>query len=314
MALDPVLVSTVIFAALYSLMSIGLTLTYMTTQVPNFAHGTFVTLGVYMGYTAFHFWGMSPYTSAPASFLLSGGVAVAMYLMVLKPLAARGVSVVGLMIATLAVDTIFLGIVNIYAGILANTYHVGNSLTIILFSSDFSFYGVKGLFIAAPTFLALFAIGLYLLLTRTKFGIAMRAAVENPNLAGTLGVNVGRVYLVSWFLAGGLGGIAGSFLPMIAAGSPSSGSQLIVAIFAGSIVGGLSSVFGAVIGGTIVGLAGGLLPTELAKWVGSWITTYSSAMPVLVMVASLLVVPKGLTSVNWRRLLHMEAKNGRAKV
>jgi branched-chain amino acid transport system permease protein len=314
LAIDPVIEATVIFASLYSLMSVGLTLTYMTTKVPNFAHGTFITLGLYMGFTAFHFWGMNPYAAAPLSFLLSGSVAVAMYLLVLKPLAARGVPLVGLMIATLAVDTLFLGVVNVYAGILSNVYSVGNSVTIILFTADFSIDGIRGLFIAGPSFLAAFVIGLYLLLTRTKFGMAMRAAVENPNLAGTLGINVGRVYLTSWFLAGGLGGIAGSFLPMIAAGSPSTGSQLIVAIFAGSIVGGLGSVFGAVVGGSVVGIAGGLLPTELANVVGPWIVEYSTIMPVAVMVVSLLVVPKGLTGVNWRHLFRREAKVERVRV
>jgi branched-chain amino acid transport system permease protein len=314
LALDQVLVSTVIFASLYSLMSIGLTLTYMTTKVPNFAHGTFITLGIYMGYTAFHFWGLSPYISSPFSFLLGGAVAVGMYLLVLRPLSARGVSLVGLMIATFAVDTIFLGIVNVYAGILANTYHVGNSLTIIYFIADFTIDGIKGLFVAAPAFLAALAVGLYLLLMRTKFGVAMRAAVENADLAGILGINVQRVYVVSWFLAGGLGGVAGSFLPMIAAGSPSTGSQLIVAIFAGSIVGGLNSIFGAIVGGSVVGIAGGLLPTELAMVFGSWVTSYSSVMPVLVMVVALLFVPKGLTTVNWRRLLRTEKKVERASV
>ncbi|MDG6898164.1 MAG: branched-chain amino acid ABC transporter permease [Nitrososphaerota archaeon] len=308
------MVGTVIFCSLYSLMSIGLTLTYMTTRVPNFAHGSVITLGLYLAYTMFHFWGISPYLGSPLFFALGGTTAIAIYGLVLRPLAKRGVPLVGLMIATLAVDTVFLGVVNVYAGYLANVFHVGNSLTIIYFTADFSIWGIKGLFIMAPLFLLFITGGLYLLLTRTKFGIAMRASVENPNLAGVLGVNVGRVYIVSWFLAGGLAGIAGSFIPMEAAGSPSTGSDLIVAIFAASILGGLTNIYGAVAGGIIIGLSDSLLPTYLAQLLGSWVTAYSGSMPLLIMVAALLLTPNGVTSVNWRRLFRMEATVERVRV
>lgn len=289
-------------------------MTYMTTRVPNFAHGSFITLGLYFAYTTYHFWGVSPYIDSPMAFALGGTAAVAVYGLVLRPLAKRGVPLVGLMIATLAVDTMFLGVVNVFAGYLANVYHVGNSLTIIFFTADFTVWGVKGLFIMAPLFLAAIAGGLYLLLTRTKFGIAMRAAVENPNLAGVLGVNVERIYIISWFLAGGLAGVAGSFLPMEAAGSPYTGSDLIVAIFAASILGGLTNIFGAVIGGIIIGLSETLLPTYLAQVLGSWVTAYAGSIPLLIMVAALLITPNGVTAVNWRRLFRMEASVERVRI
>ena len=75
-----------VYGSLYSMMSIGLTLTYMTTKVPNFAQGSFVTVGVYLAFSLYHFEGMTPYYSVPISFVTGGIVAVLMYVLVLKPL------------------------------------------------------------------------------------------------------------------------------------------------------------------------------------------------------------------------------------
>ena len=83
----------------------------------------------------------------------------------------------------------------------------------------------------------------------------MRAAIENANLAKTVGINVERVNLVSWFLAGGIAGVAGG-LTAIFTGTPEGQSSLIIVdIFAGSVLGGLGSIYGAIIGGLIVGFS-----------------------------------------------------------
>jgi branched-chain amino acid transport system permease protein len=303
-ALPPYAVSAVIYGSLFALMSLGLTLTYLTTRVPNFAHGAFVTLGSYTCFTLLRLDHLGPYTSLPVSFVAGGVVASAMYLAVLRPLARRGAPIISLMIATLAVDIITIGLFGIYTDYLTSAFKVPDAkLFFALTSADFTFGGIDGVVYVAPVALAAITVVLYLVLTRTNFGIAMRATVENPNLAKVIGVNTEVVYVVSWFAAGGLAAVAGNFYVLWQPGEPDVGSQLLVAMFAGSILGGLKSIYGAVVGGLLVGAGEILVTTFGAEYVGSWVTAYESGIPLLIMVVALLVFPGGLTSLNWRRLV-----------
>ncbi len=301
--LQPFMADAIVYGCLFALMSIGLTLTYMTTKVPNFAHGSFVTVGVYLAFTLYHFDNLPAYYSIPFSFLLVGATAAAMYRLILRPLSARGASLVSLMISTLAIDIAFQGIFGIFSDTLSNVYKVFNSKFFLLADTDISIFGLRGLVVIAPIFVVLVTVILWLSLTKTKFGIAMRAAVENPSLAGVLGINIQRVYIVSWFIAGGLAGLAGSLMVLWLPGNPHVGSDFIVAIFASSILGGLFSVYGAVIGGLMVGGLTVLLTVYGSELLGSWVSAWEVGMPMLIMVASLLVVPQGVTSVNWKRIL-----------
>lgn len=348
-------------------MAMGLTLTYLTTKVPNFAYGSFVTIGIYTAYTLFKVNAVNPYYSSAVSFLLGGVASVVMYLLVLKPLARRGSSIVSLMIATFGVDIGFVGILGIYTDYISGRYRLPDAKSFFPIRADFSLFGFPGIFFVAPLTLALLTLALYLLLTRTKFGVAMRASIENPPLAEVLGINVGRVYMVSWLLAGGLAGLAGSYYTLWLPGGTSTGSNLIVEIFASSILGGLGSIYGAVLGGLITGgseivitvyitqgfglvgsgivvtlllLTGvllcvrkksrvrvlgamtvglgvyllaeialgfpiGFLGQEIVGGFGAGGFIYQKGIPLIMMVITLLLLPRGLVSVDWRRLLRL---------
>ncbi len=304
--LPPYAISAVVYGSIFALMCVSITLTYITTKVPNFAQGALVTVGLYTGFSLLSLYNISPYVSLPISFLLGGGVAIGMYLLVLRPLSRRGAPVVSLMIATLAVDIIFIGIFGIYSTYLYERKGVFDAeLFYALAGADFRFLGVQGVVIVSPLAVAAVTLGLYLMLTRTRFGLAMRATVENPTLAKVVGVNPGAVYLVSWFLAGGLAAAAGVFYSFWEGGAPDVGSMLLIAMFAGSILGGLQSIFGAVVGGLVVGGSEIVVTTLGAQYFGSWVTPYQPGIPLLVMVVTLLVLPGGIASLNWRRLLRL---------
>src|SRR5438552_15032225 len=103
-------------------MAVGLTLTYLTTKVPNFAYGSFVTIGSYTSFSVFRIDHVKQYFSVPLAFLLGALVSVAMYLGVLRMLASRGSSLVALMISTLAIDIAFVVIFGIYSDYLTSHY------------------------------------------------------------------------------------------------------------------------------------------------------------------------------------------------
>src|SRR5207253_7058486 len=303
---EPYVVSSIVYSSLFGLMAIGLTLTYLTTKVPNFAYGSFVTIGIYTSFTIYRILGLSPYASAPIAFAVGGLSSAAMYLGVLRTLARRGASLVSLMIATLALDIGFIGIFGIYTDFLYYNLGVFDSKSFYQLLLDFSLLGLPGLLYVAPASLAVVTIALFILLTKTKFGIAMRASVENPSLARILGINVEKGYVFAWFLAGGFAAMAGSYYDLFFTGTTSSGSDLIVEIFASSILGGLASIYGAAIGGLIIGASEILLTLVGVDFFGSWVARYQRGIPLVIMIITLLVLPQGLSSIDWKKILRLE--------
>src|SRR5207249_7828496 len=164
--IPPYLLDTIVYASLFGLMAMGLTLTYITTKVPNFAYGSFVTVGIYTSYSLLRVNHINPYVSAPLAFALGGVGSVAMYLGVLRVLARRGSSLVALMISTLAVDIGFLGILQIYTDQLYYHYSKFDAKDFFPLGTDFSMFGLPGMLYVAPVSLGLITAALFLLLTK----------------------------------------------------------------------------------------------------------------------------------------------------
>ncbi len=301
MALDPIFSDAIIFASLLALLSIGLTLTYLTTRVPNFAHASFATIGVYIALVATRVWDSTPYIAIPIAFVISGIVAVALYTFILKPLIRKGASQAIQMVATLAFDLIVIAVLNIFADYIVNTYQV-TTREFTLRSYDVEFMGLPLIVFAAPITIAVLAITLHIVLRKTKFGIAMRAATENSDLSGIVGINVKLIFGVAWLLGGGIAGIAGALMSLWFQGDPNLGPQLIPSVFAASIVGGFFSIYGAIAGGLLVGLTEVLGTRFLAGEFGSWLIAYRPLIPLVFIVVTLLLAPRGLAGINWSRL------------
>jgi branched-chain amino acid transport system permease protein len=284
------LISALVYGCLFSMMSMGLTLTYMTTKVPNFAYGSFVTLGIYSSYTMVKVFGSNPYVGSVLGFVVGALVSAVMYLGILRPLARRGSSLVSLMIATFGVDIGFIGVFGIYTDYLQQVKQLIDAPQFYQLGPDFSLGGVAGVTFVAPLSVIGIVLAIYLLFTRTKFGVAMRAAVENPPLARTLGINVDRVTTVSWMLAGGFAGYAGALLTLQLPAGTATGSNLIVEIFSSSVLGGLTTIFGAAVGGLIIGWSEILVTLDLGLGFGYALTGIIAA--VLIVLGFIVVTGK----------------------
>jgi len=299
--IPPMLRDATVFSCLLALLSTGLTLTYMTTKVPNFAHGSFAAMTAYITLILVKILKINPYLSMGFGFILGGILALILYQAILKPLLDRGASYIVLMIATIGYDMILYSLINILADYLNRAYKVTTRLY-ILKSYDFEIFHQPCVFIVAPLTAVLVITLLYLLLTKTRFGIAMRAAIENPALAGVVGINVNLTYAVSWLIAGGLAGMAGALLPLWLMCNPDIGARLIVSVFAASIVGGLTNIYGGFLGGILIGMAEVLGTGYLSLTVGTWIAPYRPIIPLTIMAITLLFAPRGLTGISLRFL------------
>jgi len=294
--LDPLMRDALLYGNLLSLMSLGLTLTYITSKVPNFAHGSFVSVGSYVTLGIASIIGLNPYLSLPVAFLVGGLSATCVYAFAIRPIARRGGSLVHLMMATLAAEAVFSGLVNAFADFSQETFKVF-SRSFTLRSLDFTFLGDPGVLVSSYILCIILLGSLYLLLTKTRFGVAMRATVENPSLASVLGVNADLVYSVSWFVSGGLAGVSGALLPLWIQTSPGTGTTYLLSIFCASVLGGLGSMLGAVAGGLMLGIGEIVVTGYLVNLLGFWVIPYRPVIPLVTMSLTLLLAPEGITGV-----------------
>jgi len=289
----------IVYGALTALMSVGLTLTFLTTRVPNFAQGDFITIGVYTSFILYSFYKLSPYEASLIGFLLGGMSGVAIYILALRPLVRAGSSFLYQAVATFAVGVVFMGIFGIMTDYLILHGHQTAAFFVLTYV-DFSYLGNQGIVYVSPVLLAVTAFVLYAFLTRTKLGIGLRASVENPFLSETIGINVQRLQILSWFVSGGLSAVAGSLFILWAPGSVNLGPGFLLTIFAGSVLGGLTSIFGSLLGGLLVGALPVIVTTYLSGVVGTWILEYQVGIPLLIMSIALLVAPEGLPALRER--------------
>jgi branched-chain amino acid transport system permease protein len=292
---------TLIYASLLSLMGVGITLLYKTTKVPNFAHASFVTLGGYVNFSLISAFHWSPYLGLPVAFVVVGGESLLLFFLVLEPLRKRKSSVALLMIATLSWHIAMLGFLGAYADSLQTFLRVPTR-NVVLSYLDFTLGGLPGIFFVSITVTVVAAVALYFVIERTNIGIALRACMENQNLAASVGINTTRMLGLAWFLAAGLAGVAGALLPMWTQLNTSSGDTLIAAMFCVSILGGLETLYGAFAGGLILAFAQIVGTTMLANVVGVWVTGYEPVVPLLLMAIVLMTNPKGIGGMKvWKR-------------
>jgi len=137
---------------------------------------------------------------------------------------------------------------------------------------------------------ALAIVGLYLLIERTRIGIAFRAVSANPFASRVCGLNLRRVHLFSWVVAGLLGLMASLLIVPTTFLSSTSVSSFMLQAFAAAVVGGFSSLPGAVLGGIFVGVLMNLLTFYIAA-------EFNNSYLLLTMLLVLNAFPKGLLAV-----------------
>ncbi|MBT5642478.1 hypothetical protein HOJ44_05110, partial [Candidatus Bathyarchaeota archaeon] len=115
-------------------------------------------------------------------------------------------------------------------------------------------------------------------------------------------VNVPMMHIASWFISGSLAALAGSIIPMWLSTSVDFGDTLLISVMAGSVLGGLASIRGAIIGGVLTGVSKKAITWVLMKKISVNMGSYEGLIPILFLFAILAIEPNGLTAINWRNI------------
>jgi branched-chain amino acid transport system permease protein len=294
----PIILTAVVYSFILSILAMGFTLQYITLSVPNLAYATIAFASTYLTLT-FSLMGMVPYTAMPFAFLLGGAISYMLYKLVAY-LRNKGTSIVGLMMATIVFDLIIYAGMNIYADYLAQVFKLYAG-SFSLSEYDLKIFSIPAvLLVSAATSIGLVAL-FTLMLIKTKFGIAMRAVMENYNLANVHGINTERVLSIAWFFVGGIAGLSGSLYPIWFAMDPWVGARMFISIFAACVVGGLRSIYGSLLGGFLIAFSE-IIVTYLLSIYFPWIWSYRAVTSMLIAAVALVEMPSGIAGLiqKWR--------------
>ncbi|MBO0896358.1 branched-chain amino acid ABC transporter permease [Arthrobacter sp. zg-ZUI10] len=270
------------FGMLLALSAVGLSLIFGTTGLTNFSHGEMVTLGAVLAF-GFSALGLSAWLALPLAVL--GGAAFG-YLqdgVLWKPLRRRGTGLVPMMIVSIGLAVAVRYTVLFFFGGAMQQLPGAQSPTLELGPVSIPRNTLISLFVSLAVILVI-----AVLLLRTRIGKATRAVADNPSLAAASGIDVDRVIRLVWVTGGALAAMGGILWAYYRPGvSFNMGQQILLLIFAGVTLGGLGTVFGALIGSIIVGLF-----VEISTiWLDADLK-YVGALVIMILV--LLVRPQGI--------------------
>lgn len=265
----------VISGCLYAMGAIGIVLIYKSSMVVNFAHGNLAGFAAFLvfGFTAGVLGNMAWGTAVLLTLAIMI-VAMALTYLVIAPLVFK--SDLTSTIATLGVGLVVQGLTQMIFG----TDVVSLDLPLPNWRADIGPIRVSAYDLTVLAVTGVVIGALYLLIERTRVGIAFRAVSANPFASRVCGLSLRRIHLFSWVVAGVLGLIASLLIVPTTFLSSTSVASFMLQAFAAAVVGGFASLPGAIIGGIFVGVLMNLLSFYVAA---EFTNTYMLAVMLLVL-------------------------------
>jgi branched-chain amino acid transport system permease protein len=282
--LEQQIVNGVMLGSTYALIAIGYTLIFGVLHLVHLAHGEVFMVGAFAGLMAVKF-ACGDVAMAIVFGLLAAAVAGALVeLLAIRPIRQRKGHALAPMISTIGVGIVLQEVVARVFGaeqvgfphrMEAASWQVGS---VTLSSVQVLILGVSLVLMVA----------LHLFVTRTRLGMAMRATAESASIAHTLGIRSDRIILLTFVIASALGGAAGVLVGLsFNAISPFMGIDMGIKGLVAMLLGGLGNIYGAMLGGLIIGMVEVLSVAYLAS-------SYRDAFAFIIMITVLLLRPRGI--------------------
>lgn len=246
-----VLINSLVYASMIAVIAVGVALCYSILRFANFAHIQFAVVGGYLTYVYAGIPGMPLPVAVLMSAVTTGLLAVLVDVLVFSRL--RDISPEGRMIVSWGVALFIRSVVAMIFGGAARVFDVSSDVILL---SDALFTTLDALVVLCA---AVLMVLLHLFLNRTRLGSGLRALASNPDLAVTRGIPGDRLIRLMWFLSGALAAIGGTLLALQTRLQPNMDLIILLPVFAAVTIGGLSNVFGAVLGALVLSFAQNLL-------------------------------------------------------
>ncbi len=279
------LLNGIALGSIYALFAVGFSLILAKMGILNVAHGTFATWGALSSYWLVAEHGVSFWIALVAGVAFAGALGVAADLLAFEPLRKRNAGIFAPIIASIGIWIILLTLAEAFSGPAPASYP-----TEAVPSEPIRFAGMLLLPAQVISVIALIVIvtAVHLLLTRTRFGAAVRAVSVDPRSATIVGVNARRTLVAVAFLAAAIAGLAGVLAALSDNNvSFSIGEALLLKGFAAVVVGGYGDIRGA----ALLGVAIGVLEVMSSQYISSG---FRDAITFGVLLLVLVVRPQGI--------------------
>jgi branched-chain amino acid transport system permease protein/neutral amino acid transport system permease protein len=290
----------IVFGSIISLGAIGLTLVSGIIRFPNFAHGDLMSSGAYIALfmvTGALAWIGIPDTNFgnlsfgwrmliafPVSMFVVGCVAIALDRILYRKLRAKKSHPVIMAMSSLGAAFILRMLILIFWGADSLFYRPGILRPALQLPMDVKIRPDQVLILVVVFSLVVL---LHLFLQKTKLGKAMRATADNMELALVSGINTERVIIWTWGIGGALAAAGGILYGIDVQVHPYMGWNFLIPLFAAAILGTEGNIYGALVGGLVIGIAQQVSTAFLMP-------TYKPAVAFMVMILILLIRPKGI--------------------
>jgi branched-chain amino acid transport system permease protein len=266
--------------SVFVLLASGLSIIYGLMDVVNFAHGTFAMLGAYAVFVAVSLTG-SFVVGIISAVIIVGLIGAVVEILLLKPLYGKDpllplLLTFGLSVAIPDIIKIFFGLIGKpvpYPPALGGARIIG---PVIL--SNYRIFVI--------VFTLAVLVFLWLFLKKSDLGMIIRAATRDRLMVQVLGINISRIWTVGFGLGIGLAALAGAIVVPLVAATPDMGVDMTMVAFVVTVVGGLGSLGGAIVGGLLIGV--------IVSFTSLIAGEYSSVAMYFCMAAILLIRPRGL--------------------
>ncbi len=279
------IVNGIALGSVYALIATGFSLIFNVLKFSNFSHGALMTFSAFAGYfiAARNGWGLVP--TILVAVLTGSVVALAGEFVAFRRIFVRNTSPVYFFVSSITLGTLYEGIVVLQVGANFHNYprFFGKPLKLaglVISQSDIVILSISVVALVVLAFLV----------QKTRLGRALRSVSFDRDTASLMGINVPRTIQFAFVVSGALAGLAGVFLGINYTLYPSLGS-MVVKGFIASVMGGLGSLPGAIIGAMLLGI----VETALISTIGSG---YAPVFTFVIMLVFLLVRPQGIAGSN----------------
>jgi branched-chain amino acid transport system permease protein len=267
--------------SLYAMMAVGLALVWTTIGVFNFAHGVFMMLGAYIAWQ-FAAFGLPYPVALPLAVVAMAGVGWVLQASVVRPLIGRPNIVLVVVITTLAAASL------LENGVLELWGPRSKQLpAIVEGNATIAGVGVSLHQIAIIVITPLILLALWLFLSRTRLGLALRAVAQNEDASLLVGLNVTALYGLAFAIAASLAGLAGIFMGGYRFMSPVMGSDPLLKALIVVVFGGISSISGPIFAAYLIGF----FEAFCSYYFGLY---WTPALLFAVLILTLMVRPEGI--------------------
>ncbi len=275
------LVTGITMGSIYALIALGFVTIYRTSRIVNMAQGSFVMFGALFAYSFLYELGLPFWLSGIIGVVLTVAVAVAMYVVVLKPILK--VSLGAMILCTVALSLLFENVALLKWG--------GYGQGLPSFTGDQSF-DLGGVFISRQSLwvigiMVLVLVVLYFLNNHTTTGKRMTATATNPVAASLSGVSVNTMIILAFVISAVIGALGGISIAWVVPISCFSGGIMGLNGFVAAVLGGWGSSTGAVVGGLLLGIIQSLTT-------GVFPAGYKNVVSFVILIIVLYFRPQGL--------------------